>query len=217
MKPTIALTDDHVLLRNGLANLLKELGYEVLFQADNGKQLIQKLQTHSAPQVMLMDINMPAMDGYDTTKWLKENHPSVKVLVLSMLDDESSLIRMFRNGAHGYILKDSHPDELEKAINAVIKKGYYHSEMLGEKLIRGIHNLDETNQATQKDKVHLNERESEFLQWICTELSYKEIADKMKVSPRTVDGYRDALQEKLECKGRIGLVLWAVKHGVVEI
>ena len=217
MKATIALTDDHILLRNGLANLLEELDYEVLFQADNGKQLIEKLKTHPAPEVMLMDINMPQMDGYAATLWLKENHPTTKVLVLSMLDDEASLIRMFKNGAHGYILKDCHPDELESAISAVLKKGFYHSEIIGEKLIRAIHNLDEINHSMQAEKVRLNDKEMEFLKWACTELSYKEIADKMKVSPRTVDGYRDALQDKLDCKGRVGLVLWAIKQGVVEI
>lgn len=217
MKATIALTDDHILLRKGLANLLEELDYDVLFQADNGKDMIEKLKTHAVPQVVLMDINMPQMDGFETTLWLKQNHPATKVLALSMLDDEVSLIRMFKNGAHGYILKDCHPDELEKAIKAVLANGFYHSELIGQKLIRAIQNLDEINHLVHAEKVHLNDKELEFLKWACTELSYKEIADKMGVSPRTVDGYRDALQEKLDCKGRVGLVLWAIKQGVVEL
>ena len=217
MKATVALTDDHILLRNGLANLLKELGYTVLFEADNGKQMVEKLKTHPAPQVMLMDINMPQMDGNQATLWLKENHPSVKVLVLSMLDDEISIIRLFQNGAKGYILKDCHPDELQAAIESVLVKGFFHSEMISGKLIRAINNLDEINANTAIEQVHLNEKETEFLKWACTELSYKEIADKMNLSPRTVEGYRDNLQEKLECKGRIGLVLWAIRHGVVTV
>jgi two-component system, NarL family, invasion response regulator UvrY len=217
MKATVALTDDHILLRNGLANLLTELGYTVLFQADNGRQLIEKISTHTVPQVVIMDINMPVMDGYEATLWLKENHPSVKVLALSMLDDETSLIRMFKNGAHGYILKDCHPDELQKAIETLLKKGFYHSEVIGQKLIRAIHHLDEINISMPPEKLVLTDKEVEFLKWVCTEFSYKEIADKMGVSPRTVDGYRDALQEKLECKGRIGLALWAIRQGVVEV
>jgi two-component system, NarL family, invasion response regulator UvrY len=217
MKATVALTDDHILLRNGLANLLTELGYTVLFQADNGRQLIEKISTHAVPQVVIMDINMPVMDGYEATLWLKENHPSVKVLALSMLDDETSLIRMFKNGAHGYILKDCHPDELQKAIETLLKKGFYHSEVIGQKLIRAIHHLDEINTQMPAEKLVLTDKEVEFLKWVCTEFSYKEIADKMGVSPRTVDGYRDALQEKLECKGRIGLALWAIRQGVVEV
>ena len=218
MKATVALTDDHILLRNGLANLLTELGYRVLFQADNGKQLIEKLKTNPAPQVMLMDINMPQMDGYAATQWLKENHPSVKVLVLSMLDDDTSIIRMFRSGAKGYILKDCDPDELEGAIESLLQKDFYHSEAISGKLIRAINHLDENSANTSSEKqVPLNEKELEFLKWACTELSYKEIADKMNLSPRTVEGYRDNLQEKLDCRGRIGLVLWAIKNGVVTV
>jgi two-component system, NarL family, invasion response regulator UvrY len=218
MKATVALTDDHVLLRNGLANLLTELGYQVLFQADNGKQLVEKLKTHAAPQVMLMDINMPQMNGYDATQWLKENHPSVKVLVLSMLDDDTSIIRMFRSGAKGYILKDCDPEELETAIQSLLTKDFYHSEEISGKLIRAIHHLDRIDANTPAEKqVQLNEKELEFLNWACTELSYKEIADKMNLSPRTVEGYRDHLQDKLDCRGRIGLVLWAIKNGVVKV
>ena len=218
MKATVALTDDHILLRNGLANLLTELGYRVLFQADNGKQMVEKLKSHPAPQVMLMDINMPQMDGYEATLWLKENHPSVKVLVLSMLDDDASIIRMFRSGAKGYILKDCDPEELETAIESLLKKDFYHSEAISGKLIHAINHMDEANATSPAEKQpHLNEKELEFLKWACTELSYKEIADKMNLSPRTVEGYRDNLQEKLDCRGRIGLVLWAIKHGVVTV
>lgn len=218
MKGTIAIADDHVLLRNGLANLLKETGYNILFQADNGVQFIEKLKSNPQPQVVLMDINMPLMDGYATTLWLKNHHPSVKVLVLSMLDDETSIIRMFKNGAKGYILKDCHPDELETAIQSLLEKGFYHSEMISGKLIHAINHLGEENQPNQHEEaVVLNEREIEFLRWACTELSYKEIADKMALSPRTVDGYRDHLQEKLDCKGRMGLALWAIKNGIVII
>ena len=223
MKATVALTDDHVLLRNGLATLLTDLGYQVLFQADNGKQLIEKLKTHPVPQVMLMDISMPQMDGYDATSWLKENHPSVKVLVLSMLDDDTSIIRMFRSGAKVYILKDCDPDELDGAIQSLLRKDFYHSEAISGKLIRAINHLDDSSNDEDKSngnaakKIDLTEKEQEFLNWICTELSYKEIADKMHLSPRTVEGYRDNLQEKFDCRGRIGLVLWAIKNGIVTV
>jgi two-component system, NarL family, invasion response regulator UvrY len=217
MKATVALVDDHALLRRGLATLVKDLGYQVAFEAGHGKEFIEKLKTHPLPNVVLMDINMPQMDGYETALWLKNNHSSVKVLVLSMLDDEVSLIRMFKNGAHGYILKDCDPQELNTAIESVLQKGIYHSEMIGGKLIRAMHNLDEISASQPAEKVQLSDKETEFLKWACTELSYKEIAGEMGVSPRTVDNYRDSLQEKLECKGRIGLVLWAIKNGVVVV
>ena len=216
MKASIVLVDDHILLRNGLANLLRERHYNVLFEADNGKQFIEKLKDSPLPQVVLMDINMPLMNGYETTLWLKKNRSSVKVLTLSMLDDEIAIIRMFKNGAHGYILKDCHPDDLEAAIRSVLEKGFYQSEAISGKLIHAINHLDEKNNADNLT-TQLNEKETEFLKWACTDLSYKEIAEKMGVSPRTIDSYRDQLQEKLECKGRIGLAMWAIKNGIVTM
>lgn len=214
---TIALADDHVLLRNGLANLLQDLDFEVVFQADNGKQFIEKLKTHTPPQVVLMDINMPVMDGYDTTLWLKKNHPDVKVLALSMYNDENAIIRMLKSGAKGYLLKDSSPMELKAAIQSLATKGFYYSELVTGTLIHTINHMDDPESAVIKDVLGLNERELEMLKLICTELTFKEIAEKMQISPRTVDGYRDILLEKLQCKSRIGLVIFAIKNGIIVI
>jgi DNA-binding NarL/FixJ family response regulator len=217
MKATIALVDDHILLRNGLANLLRDFNYDVLFEASNGKQFIEKLESYPLPQVVLMDINMPLMDGYEATLWLKKNHPSVNVLVLSMFDDETAIIRMLKNGAKGYILKDTDPEELEKAIESILQKGFYHSELISGKLIHAINKLDEKDSIADMGQVELTEKETEFLNWLCTDFSYKEIAAKMNLSVRTLDGYREDLQEKLVCRGRVGMVLWAIKNGVVEV
>jgi two-component system invasion response regulator UvrY len=217
MKAKIAMADDHVMLRNGLATLLKEAGYAVLFQASNGQEFIEKLKAQDLPQVALMDINMPGMDGFETALWLKKAHPQIKVLALSMLDDETAIIRMLRAGAKGYVLKDSDPEELQRAIDAIANHGFYHSEMVSGKLIHAINNLDENDPFAETIPTQLNEKETDFLRWACTDFSYKEIAGKMGVSPRTVDGYRDALQEKLNCKGRIGLALWAIKNNLVVI
>src|ERR1700730_1306929 len=129
-KANIVLVDDHVLLRNGLANLIKSLGYGVLFEADNGMDFIRKLKPKFLPDVVLLDINMPQMDGYETAVWSKQNHPEIKVLALSMYDDESPIIRMLKNGARGYILKDTDPSELKAAIEALLTKGFYYSEMV---------------------------------------------------------------------------------------
>ena len=120
----IVLTDDHSLLRNGLAELVKSLGHNVLFEADNGKDFIAKLNADNLPEVVLMDINMPEMDGFETTQWLKQNHPDIKVLALSMYDNETSIIRMLKCGARGYILKDSEPAELKEAIYAIMNTGF---------------------------------------------------------------------------------------------
>lgn len=213
----IVLIDDHVLLRSGLANYIKTFGnYNVLFEASNGKDFIDRLNSALLPDIVLMDINMPEMDGYETCLWLKNNHPDIKVLALSMYDNENNIIRMFKSGAKGYILKDCDPSELKTALNALVTKGFYYSEMVTGKLIHTINCLDD-NDSQLKGMIKLNEREITFLKYACTELTYKEIADKMFVSPRTIDNYRDDLFQKLNLKTRVGLVMYAIKNGIVTL
>ena len=213
---SIALADDHSLLRIGLAQLVESLGNTVLFEADNGNELLQKLDKKNLPDVVLMDINMPEMDGFQTTQWLKQNHPEIKVLALSMYDNETSIIRMLKCGAKGYILKDAEPAELKAAIEALVAKGFYYSDLVSGKLMHAINKMDDDGEGL-KNLVPLNDRETDFLKYTCTELTYKEIADKMFVSPRTIDGYRDALFEKLHVKTRVGLVMYAIKNGIVNV
>ena len=212
---TIVLTDDHVLLRNGLASLVKSLGHTVLFEADNGKDFINKCTAETAPDIVLMDINMPEMDGFEATLWLKQNHPKIKVLALSMYDNESSIIRMMKCGAKGYILKDSEPAELKEAIESLVNRGYYYSELVNSKIMQAFNNFDDDN-SNIKNLVQISEKETEFLKLICTELTYKEIADILKISPRTVDNYRDSLFEKLHLKTRVGLAMFAARNGIVQ-
>ena len=212
----IVLTDDHNLLRNGLASLVTSLGHTVLFEADNGKHFIEKLNPNALPDLVLLDINMPEMDGYETAQWIKTNHPEINILALSMYDNETSIIRMLKCGAKGYILKDSEPAELKAAIEAIMNKGFYYSDLVSGKLMHAINKMDDES-GDLKSLVPLNDRETDFLKYACTELPYKEIADKMFVSPRTIDGYRDALFEKLQVKTRVGLVMYAIKNGIVNI
>jgi two-component system invasion response regulator UvrY len=215
-KPTIALADDHVLLRKGLADLVSNQGYTVLFQADNGEEFLEKLKTNPDPDVVLLDINMPKKDGYDTALWLKRNKPDIKVLALSMYDDENAIIRMLKNGARGYILKDAEPADLKAAIESLLTKGFHYSEMVTGKLIHTINVMGETGNEI-KNTLGLNEKEITFLKLAATELTYKEIAEQMHLSPRTIDGYRDELFEKLNIKSRVGLVLFAIKNGIVNM
>jgi two-component system, NarL family, invasion response regulator UvrY len=215
-KIKVALADDHVLLRNGLAGLVTNLGYEVKFECSNGKELISKLDKNDLPDVILMDINMPEMDGYDATLWLKNNYPLVHVLALSMYDDENAIIRMLRNGAKGYIMKDADPLELKHAIDDVMTKGVHYSELVTGRLLHSIYKVDEPGNGT-KQMLDLNDRELEFLKLASTEMTYKEIAEQMHLSPRTIDGYRDTLFEKLNIKNRVGLVLFAIKHSIVQV
>lgn len=214
--PSIVLVDDHSLLRSGLATLVESQGNTVLFEADDGKDFITKLDTNYLPHIVLMDINMPEMDGFETTQWLKQNHPDVRVLALSMYDNETSIIRMLKCGARGYILKDSEPAELKEAITALMERGFYYSDLVSGKLMHAINKMDDETDGL-KNLAPLNDRETDFLKYACTEMTYKEIADKMFVSPRTIDGYRDALFERLKLKTRVGLVMYAIKNGIVNV
>lgn len=213
-KTEVIIADDHVLMRNALSRLVGSLeGYHVLAEADNGKDLKAKIQQHLVPDIVLLDVNMPEMDGFETTQWLHKNYPHIKVLVLSMLSDEKTIIRMFRLGARGYLLKNTDPEELRKALDAVSSRNVYLSEYVSGKLVNGLNKYGDMD-----DKpVLLNEREREFLRWACTELAYKDIAEKMNVSPRTVDDYRQSLFGKLKVHSRVGLVMYAIRNGVVEI
>lgn len=216
-KITVALVDDHVLLRNGLASLVDSFAsYKVLFQADNGNRLIEQLQKVGVPDIALLDINMPHMDGFDTALWLKKNHPTTRVLALSMYDTESSIIRMLRCGARGYLLKDIDPQELKNAFDALIAKGFYYTETVTGKLIHAMNNLDDGDNSLRVI-IALSEKEIDFIKLACTELTYKEIAGRMNLSPRTIDGYRDTLFEKLNVKTRIGLAMYAIKNNIVSV
>lgn len=213
---TIAIVDDHVMLRKGLINILKEeKDFSIIAEADNGVQfvnitILKKIQ----PDVVLLDVHMPEMDGFETAKWIEQHLPLAKVLVLSMNDDEEMVIKMLRNGARGYVLKDGNPRELSRAIRDIMQNGYHLSKMVTSKLL---FNMNKALDISKENKVKLSEREKEFLTLCCSDLTYKEIADKMIVSVRTVDGYRDSLFEKLEQRSRVGLVLYAIKNKLYKI
>lgn len=211
----MAIADDHSLLRNALANLINTFeGYSVIMEADNGKDLCEKISKNILPDIVLLDINMPEMDGFETTQWLHKKYPQIKVLTLSMLSDEKSIIKIFRLGAKGYLLKNASPQELKEALDAIMNKNVYLSEYVSGKLISGLHN-DVVN--VEEKELVLNEKEKEFLKWTCSELSYKEIAEKMYVSPRTVDDYRQSLFAKLKVHSRVGLVMYAIKNKIIEL
>jgi len=213
----IAIVDNHTLFRQGMASLLGDFKeVKILFDAENGEDMIGKLKKFPLPDMILMDITMPVMNGYEATAWLQQNHPSVKVLALSMFDDDKPIIRMLKNGARGYILKESEPSELRSAINAVLQKGFYYSEMVTGRLVHSISGTDVDNKGSQQ-VIQLSDREIEFLKFACSEMTYKEIAAQMHLSPRTIEGYRDALFLKLDIKTRTGLVIYAIKNGIYKI
>jgi len=209
----VSLVDDHVLLRNGLAAVIDSFhGYNVVFEADNGRHFIQQLETHKRPHVVLLDISMPVMDGFETATWINQNAPDIKVLVLSMIDNEEAVIRMLREGVRGFILKDSKPNVLRQALEEVMNKGFFLNDVVSGQMLNI---LREPPEAIHKNS--LSEKEIAFLKLCCSEKSYKEIADEMNISLRAAEALRSSLFEKIDTPSRIGLVLYAIRNGYFKV
>ncbi len=201
---SVAIVDDHELVREGMISIISRLeGYSVEITAANGQELHQKLKfAEKVPEIFILDINMPVMNGYQTMEMLHQRYPQVKVMGLSMYDNEISIVKMLRLGAKGYLKKDCSPQELKEALRAIRDGQYYHPDI-------------NVQPGDFKPKLPVTEREIELLSYCCTELSYKEIAERMFVGVRTVHGYRDSLFEKLNLKTRAGLAVYALKAGIV--
>lgn len=216
MLTSVAITDDHHLLAEALADFIRKFDhYEVLFVAANGRDLLGQIgQSNQVPDVALVDVSMAEMDGFETAAQLRQLYPTVRVLALSMSDREEHIIRMIRNGARGYLLKGCRPNELRQALDDVMTKGYYYSDFLTTHLIRS---LGADTEGSTNSYFNLNNREYEFLKLSCSELTYNEIADKMCVSSRTVDGYREAVFQKMSVRTRVGMVILAIRHGLFEL
>jgi len=213
MKPkkhTVAVVDDHMLLSQAISELVNNIeNFDVLYTCSNGQELINKLKEIKVqPDIVLMDINMPIMNGIETTKFLSTNHPEIKVLALSVENDDATILEMLRIGARGYLLKDIPKEILEEALINLISEGFYHTNEVSQVLVGALN-------SENKEKC-LKEREVEFIRLACTERTYKEIAQEMFVSPKTVEGYRDSIYEKIQIKNRIGLMLYAIKTGLFK-
>jgi DNA-binding NarL/FixJ family response regulator len=210
----VALIDDHVLLRSALASLIDGFGdCRVIHQSNNGKMFAESLKNGAIPDVAILDLNMPEMDGYETARFIQKNFPSIYVLMLTMYDSELSLIRLLQAGVKGFLKKDIHPSELKFAIHSVMKSGYYYSNHTTDKLANLFRSSAERRSSVQNSM--LTEQELQFLKLTCSDLTYKEIAQKMTLNPRSVDNLRDQLFIKLDVKSRVGLAMLAIKNGIV--
>lgn len=210
----VALADDHVLLRNALASLIDSFGdCKVIYQSGTGKELAGNITKNNMPDVVLLDLNMPEMNGFETAEWLQKNYPEVHVLMLTMYDSELSMIGLLQAGVKGFLKKDVHPSELKFAIESVMQSGYYYSNHTTGKLVNLFRNSPDGNVSLQK--AMLSEHELLFLKMACSDLTYKEIAQQMGLNPRSVDTLRDQLFLKLDVKSRVGLAMIAIKQGVV--
>jgi len=217
LKIKVALVDDHRLFRKGMLSLLEMISgeIEVLFEADNGIDMQRKIDVAQLPDIILMDISMPEMDGFESVSWLNKHHPSVKVLVVSMVENEESVIRMLKLGVKGYLCKDVEPQELNNALYAIKSQGFYYTDFITGKLVHTLQ--QDANIAQAQDDMALSKKEVTFIQLACSDMTYIDIANQMFLSPKTVDGYRNGLFEKLQVKSRVGLALYAVKHGYIKL
>jgi DNA-binding NarL/FixJ family response regulator len=217
MPVKIALVDDHKLFRKALASLIEgDPNYEICFEADSGKELFENLKTNNEPEIILLDISMKGQDGFTVAAKLRKDFPTIRFIAVTVEDNEESIIKMIKLGARGYVLKDADPDELFTCLNDVYTKGYYYSEHVSKTM------ADTINYHSRWDKqttttAKLSQREITFLEHVCNDLSYKEIAELMSVSVRTVDGYRDSLFQKINVRTRVGLVIYAIKNGIIRI
>lgn len=209
----IGIVDDHQLFLKSLSLLIEGISeFNVCLEALNGKDLITKLETAATiPDILLIDVNMPVMDGKATAGYIRQQFPLVRVVALSMKDDDNSVLGMIREGCCAYLLKDIHPNELEKALYEIHKHGYYNADVSNINFRRLL--LHSRNE----EQLHLTEREKAFLQYACSDLTYKQIAANMNVSERTVDGYRESLFQKMNVQSRVGLVLEAIRKNLATL
>lgn len=211
MKYSVVVVDDHTLLSQAIEEMVNTFDkLKVLYTCKNGKEVVEKFSEspENVPDIVLVDVNMPVMNGIETTEWIVENHPNVYVMALSVEDANGTILKMLKAGAVGYLLKDTKKEILEKAMLEIIENGFYHTKNVTNLL------LDSVSGKNGKHQVVLKANEIIFMKHACSELTYKEIAEKMFLSPKTIDGYRDSLFTKLNVRNRVGLVMYAVKNKI---
>ena len=214
-KINIAIADDYKIFREGVKKCISgDKSLLVIQEADNGEDLINGFN-NLLPDVVIMDLKMPIMDGMETTQIIRKKYPSIKVLVVTMYDDDKFIIHLMEIGANGYLLKNAEPDEIRKAIYAVHENGYYFNDLVNKALLKKL--VMKTNiKPSFNQNVELTERELEVLKFICEEKTASEIAKEIFLSPRSVEGIRQRLIEKIGVRNTAGLVMFAVKNQLVS-
>ena len=205
----ILTVDDSRMMRHLIGGSVESLGHPVL-EAENGKAALDLLdECADEVDLILLDVNMPVMNGIETAKWLSTHYPNTKLVALSMNDNDSIIIEMIKAGCCAYLLKETHPDELEKALQEIHVKGYYNADASNINFRRLLQ--------TERETVSVTEKEKQFLQYACSDMTYKEIANAMFLSERTIDGYRESLFGKLKVQSRVGLAMEAIRRGLVSL
>ncbi len=207
----VVLVDDHKLFRKGVLELINSFnGFEVVWEAENGRDFIQKISPQNLPDIVLLDTSMPVMDGFETARWMEQRFPEVKILALSMSGDDETILAMLKAGVNGYVLKNIDPADLKIAMQTLRDEGSYYTNRVTKIL------LDSMNRG-KSTTAEPNDREIEFLKLACTELPYKSFAPIMQINPRLVEDTREKLFRKLSVSSRVGLVIYAIKHKIFMI
>lgn len=211
----VAIADDHKIFRKGvILSLRPYTNIKFVLEAENGDELLEGLPA-AEPDVILMDLRMPQKDGIETTKIVSKQYPNIYIVVLSMYEDERFVYHLMENGANGYLLKNAEPQEIRKAIMDVYEKGYYLNNFVNRILLKRAHARQKVVPSLNSE-ITLNDKERDVLKYICMEFTAQEIAQKMEISPRTVEAIKDRLMERFGSKNTAGLVFFAVKNNLVD-
>jgi len=215
----VAIADDHKIFRKGvILSLRPYTNLKFVLEAENGQELIDQLATISEedrPEVILMDLRMPQKDGIETTKFVAKQYPTIHIIALTMYEDERFVSHMMEIGANGYLLKSADPGEIKKAIMEVKAKGYYLNNFVNRILLKKSHARQKVVPSLTNE-ITLTDRERDVIKYICMEFTAQEIAQKLEVSPRTVEAIKDRLMERFGAKNTAGLVFYAVKNNLID-
>ncbi len=212
----VAIADDHKIFRKGVIMSLRQYtNIKFIMEADNGEDLMLKLANEELPDVVLCDLKMPIKDGIDATKLITKNYPTIRVIILTMYEDERFVGHLMDCGAAGYLLKSTEPTEIKKAIMDVMRTGFYLNPFVNKVLIRKNYSKQKFNPSLTSEVV-LSEREKEVLTLVCMEFTAAEIAQKMSISARTVEAIKDRLMERFGVKNSVGLVFYAMKNSLID-